>query len=33
MVSESSYHSHLRIYSLVMIKDKELFEQNILPKL
>lgn len=33
MVSESSYRSHLKTYSFVLIKDKYLFEQNILPKL
>lgn len=33
MVSESSYRSHLKTYSLVLIKDRELFEQNIPPKL
>lgn len=33
MVSESSYQAHLKTYSLVLINDKKLFEENILPKL
>lgn len=33
MVSESSYQSHLQTYKLVLVKDRELFEHNILPKL
>jgi hypothetical protein len=33
MVSESAYNSHLKTYSLVLIKNKQLFEENILPKL